>query len=561
MKRNLLVLLVAVMIVSLAAPARPADRSENEPFLLFMPDLASPRATIDSLVANFELVRREIAAYGPAWSPRPALLRMISTLDIGGFPRPRRTLTAVVAAADLAFVLKNLPPDRLAGAPDRAQVQRGNISEWRVPRTPIVIVKIASGPHAGDFLFSPGTVAIAGDLYEATKRELARGASYLTPVDEWSYSPGPLIPQGLISALPRPLLIPLLGQAVWQWIGLAALLLVSVAAMAAMALWGIRHDRNETHVFRRYGQLLAPAAIVVISAFTLILAFFALKIWGGRLIAMMTFYRLVIYINVAWLAVALIRRVEGAIIRSLGVRSTSIDGQLVKVVGTLLCITVLLSASFIIAGFIGIPLGPLLAGLGIGGLAVALAVRATLENVIGGLTLFADRPVRVGDLCNIGEELGAVEEIGLRTTKIRRLDDILMTIPNSEMAQIRIANRTRRRRSLFNPTLGLRFETTAQQLKHIEADILAMLARHPRVLDDETHVHLAGFGDFSLNLEVFAYLDARTRAEIAAVQAELNYLIMEIVSAAGAAFAFPSRTNYLAGDTLPEAASVIDDGG
>ncbi len=559
MKRNVCRLLIAALLawLAIAAPARAADTAEGEPFLLSMPDLSSPRATIASLRSNAEIASRDLLAHGPAWSPRPAVLRMIATLDIRALPSPRRTLAAVSAAAQLAFVLGQLPQARLAGAPDLAAVRRDDIGQWRVPGTPIVIVKVTSGPRAGEFLFSPGTEAIAGQLYQAMKQEIAHGGAYLTPVDAWSYSPGPLIPQWLVRAFPRPLLTPVLGQAVWQWIGLAVLLVVSVAAMVRIAIWGIRHDRSETRAFRRYGQLVAPAAISAISAATLVLAFYGLKIWGGMLAALMTILKLVLYVGVTWFAVATMRRAGDAIIASLGVRSTSIDGQLIRVVGTLLSIAIVLTAAFFIADFVGIPLGPLLAGLGIGGLAVALAVRATLENVIGGLTLFADRPVRVGDLCHIGSEFGAVEEIGLRTTKVRRLDDVLITIPNSEMAQIRIANAARRRKSLFNPTLGLRYETTGQQLKRIEAGILDMLARHPRVLDDEARVHLAGFGEFSLNIEIFAYLDVKRLADFAAVQAELNVLIMEIVSAAGAAFAFPSQTNYLARDTLPAGVGVI----
>ncbi len=521
------------------------------PFLLFMPDLSSPRATIAALRTNAELARRDLLAHGPTWVPRPSVLRMLSTLDLSSYPLPPRTLAAVTAAAELAFVLDNLPPGRLAGAPDLAEVERENIGQWRVPDTPIVLVRIASGPRMGDFLFSTTTQAISGQLYRATKQEIAHGASILTPVDQWSYSPGPLIPRGLVQALPKPLLTPVLGQAVWQWIGLVVLCVAAVTAILRVGLWGIRYDATQTHAFRRYGQLVAPGAICGICILTLVLAFFGLKIWGDTLADLVTTLKLILFVALTWLAIALIRRIEFAILESLGVRSTGIDGQLIRVVGTLLSIAVILSAIFFIGDFIGIPLGPLLAGLGIGGLAVALAVRPTLENVIGGLTLFADRPVHVGDYCDIGGESGWVEEIGLRTTKVRRLDDILLTIPNSEMAQIRIANRARRRKALFNPIIGLRYETTGAQLKRIASDILAMLARHPRVLDDGARVHLAGFGDYTLNLEIFAYLDAIRRPEIAAIEAELNFVIMDIVAASGTAFAFPSQTNYLARDTIP----------
>ncbi len=562
MKRNVWHFLAAASLAwgALAGPARAAGPAKDEPFLIFMPDLSSPRATIAALLANADLARRELLARGPAWTPRPAVLRMVATLDAGEFPLPRLTVNSVLAAAQLAFVLSHLPEQRLAHVPDLTAVRREDIRQWRVPGTPILIVKVSSGQRAGDFVFSAGTVAIAHRLYQAAKEDVSHGAATLTPVDEWSYFPGPLIPRALIEALPPSLLMPVLGQAVWQWIGLALLLLVSLAAMAGIALWGIRHDRDETRAFRRYGQLAAPAAIAAISLATLLFAFFGLKIWGGTLIALMTVLKLVAYMGIAWFAVAAVRRIGAAIVVLRGVGSTSFDSQLIRVVSTLLSIAIILFAAFFIAGFVGIPLGPLLAGLGIGGLAVALAVRATLENVIGGLTLFADRPVRVGDFCQVGSESGTVEEIGLRTTKIRRLDDALITIPNAEMAQVRIANVARRRRFLFNPVLGLRYETTGLQLKQIEAGILKMLARDPRVLDEGARVRLTGFGDYALNLEIFAYIDATQMADFVAVQEALNLQIMEIVSAAGAAFAFPSQTNYLVSDTYPAGAGMVEGG-
>jgi MscS family membrane protein len=559
MKPGFASLLVGVVLACamFAAPARAAAPAADEPFLLSMPDLSSPRATIAALLANTQVANRELMASGVAWSPRPAALRMIATLDLGELPVPRLTLGAVLASWHLAFALSKLPAQTLADAPDLAQVQREDIRQWRVPGTPIVLIKLASGPRAGDFVFSTATAAIAEQLYDETKEEISHGTTYLTPVDEWSYYPGPLIPRAFIASLPPPLLRPVLGQAVWQWIGLAVLLLVSFVVMARIALWGIRHDAGETRVLRRFGQLAAPVAIFALSAATLLLAFFGLKIWGDPLAALMATVKLVCFVAVAWFAVSVVRRAGEVLIALKGAGSTSFDAQLIRVVSTLLCTAIVLFAAFFIADFIGVPLGPLLAGLGIGGLAVALAVRPTLENLIGGLTLFADHPVGVGDLCQIGSESGTVEEIGLRTTKVRRLDDVLLTIPNSEMAQIRIANLARRRKFLFNPVLGLRYETTGAQLKRIAAGILEMLARNPRVLDDRARVHLAGFGDYTLNLEVFAYVDVTTKAEFVAVQEELNFLIMEIVAAAGAAFAFPSQTNYLARDTVaPEPIAV-----
>jgi len=250
----------------------------------------------------------------------------------------------------------------------------------------------------------------------------------------------------------------------------------------------------------------------------------------------------------SWFAVSAILRAGDLVIDGYAMRHSGLDAQLVKVVSMLLAIATGIGAGFFAAEFVGVPVGPLLAGLGIGGLAVALAVRPTLENVIGGLTLFADRPARVGEFCRFGAESGTVEEIGLRTTKIRRTDDAVVTISNAELAQIRIENLSRRRKFFFNPLLRLRFETTAQQLQAIATGIETMLQEHTKVLDDTERVRLSGFGDYALELDVRAYVDVTDAVEFQSVQEELNFRILDIVRRAGSNFALPSRTNYVTRD-------------
>jgi MscS family membrane protein len=550
-------LVVSIVIAALlawlgsAGPARADD--PHTPYLLSMPDLSSPRATLRTLLTNAEVARRDFHALGPAWEPRPAVLRMMDTLDTSAVPAGQRLLAAAFATTQLAAVLAHLPPDRLAGAPDAEAVRGNDVRAWRVPGTPIVIARASAGPRAGQFLFTSETVAIVGDLYAAVKAQAARDRAAFAAVDEWNYAPGPLIPRGLIAALPSALLVPVMGQALWQWIGLVLLLTVAGFVAWRVVCWGLRHDATRTRLLRRVGQPLAAAGLVAICAGTLLLTFYGLKIWGPALSALVLGLRLVIMVGLTWFAMALIRRVAHVIVETRGFQENSLNSQLIRVVSTLLIVALVITSGFLIADFIGIPLGPLLAGLGIGGFAIALAVRSTLENVIGGLTLFADRPARVGEFCRIGAESGTVEEIGLRTTKLRRLDDTLVTIPNAEMAQVRIENVTRRRRTPFNPRLGLRYETTAGQLKTISEGILAMLADHPKVINEGARVRLVGFGDYALNLDVFAYIDESRLADFVKVQEELNFRIMDIVQQAGAAFAFPSQTNYIARDTPPPA--------
>jgi MscS family membrane protein len=172
-----------------------------------------------------------------------------------------------------------------------------------------------------------------------------------------------------------------------------------------------------------------------------------------------------------------------------------------------------------------------------------------LENVIGGLTLFADRPARVGEYCQIGNQTGTIEEIGLRTTKIRRKDDTLVTIANAELAQARIENFSRRRKYSFDLVLRLHYQTTMAQFQEIAAGIRALLQEHEKVAENTERVTLRGLGDYAIELEVHALIDDPPNAP--GIVEELNLSILDVIRGAGAALAYPSHTSYVASNDAP----------
>ena len=197
-------------------------------------------------------------------------------------------------------------------------------------------------------------------------------------------------------------------------------------------------------------------------------------------------------------------------------------------------------------------MGPLLAGVGVTGLAIALAVRPTMENVIAGFVLFADKAVRVGEFCVFGDKMGTIEEIGLRSTRIRGLDRTLITVPNAEFSQMQIVNFTRRDQMLFNPAIALRYETSTEQMRFILAKIREMLIRHPRVSPDAARIRFAAYGQTALMLDVFAYITSSDYAESLGIREDLNFRIKDIVEQSGARFALPAQTIYLSRDKDPD---------
>lgn len=214
----------------------------------------------------------------------------------------------------------------------------------------------------------------------------------------------------------------------------------------------------------------------------------------------------------------------------------------------ILRIVVLVAGVLLLAGVWSLPYSGVLAGLGIGGLAFALAAQPTLQNMIAGFTLFADNPVSVGDFCRYGDKIGTVEQIGLRSTRIRSLDRTVVSIANSEFANLQLENFARRDRVLLRTTLQLRYETTADQLRFVLAELRRLLIGHPRIHPEPARVRFVGFGTHSLDIEVYAYGLTTDYSEYLAIREDVYLRIMQIVLQSGTGFAFPSQVNYLARD-------------
>jgi MscS family membrane protein len=206
-------------------------------------------------------------------------------------------------------------------------------------------------------------------------------------------------------------------------------------------------------------------------------------------------------------------------------------------------------AFLVLLANLGVNVSALIAGLGVGGIAVALAAQKTVENVFGGISVIADQTVRVGDFCEFSPgKVGTVEKIGLRSTWIRTLDRTLVTIPNADFSLRQIENYAHRDRMRVYTVIGLRYETSPDQLRSVLAGLRRLLEAHPRVSSDPRRVRFVGFGASSLEVEVFAYILTADYSEFLALREEIYLSIIDVVREAGSAIAFPSQTLYLGRD-------------
>lgn len=205
----------------------------------------------------------------------------------------------------------------------------------------------------------------------------------------------------------------------------------------------------------------------------------------------------------------------------------------------------------------GISLTAVMAGLGVGGIAVALAAQKTLENAIAGVSLIADQAVHVGDVLNLGDVQGTVEEVGLRSTRLRTFDRTLVSLPNGQIATMKLETLSARDKFWFHPVIGLHYDTATARLRTVVNDFRHLLTEHASVDSGSVRVRFVRFGVSSLDVDIFAYVFARDWNHFLEIQEELLLSMMSVVEKAGVGIALPTQTLYLVSGTSGQGAQQI----
>jgi MscS family membrane protein len=345
----------------------------------------------------------------------------------------------------------------------------------------------------------------------------------------------------------------LLGLPLWQWV----VLLVAIPVVLAVAwvlhrlLLKVLHPLLKRLTGQRAGAQLTRVA----APLRLVIGGVALAIWASLsalpLLTRAFLTRVAVAVAIVGFAWLLFRLADIiAEMTDTHLRLTNQIGRLavVQLVRRLAKVVVVATAAIALLSLGDLDLTAALAGLGIGGIALAFAAQKTLENLFGGIMIISDQPVRVGDFCRIGDVTGVVEDIGLRSTRIRTPDRTVVSIPNGQTAAVNLENFGVRDKIWFRPTIGVRYETTAEQLRYVLAEIRQMLYAHPMVETHSARIRLVRFGASSLELEIFAYVVTSDYTTFLEVQEDLLLRIMNIIQASGTAIALPSSTTYLARD-------------
>lgn len=404
-----------------------------------------------------------------------------------------------------------LPPDR-----ERVGtiVARGRIFDLTLARTTVDGIRL--------WLFSEELVRAIPDLHAGVYSRIE------TYVPDWSKRK-------------------VLALQLWQWLGLVAALGVAflvgriVSRVAVrLLLRPIRFARTESIEAIRgcakpFGFMVALS--ILVASNTLL---------GLPLLLRARLMRLEGIALIVALAAFLFRLTDlasTAVVRWFETSGRDSGGSVVKMSRRVTKALVVIFAAIIVLDGLGFNVSALVAGVGIGGIAIALAAQKTIENVFGGLSVIADQPVKVGEFFRLGDLSGTLEEIGFRSVRIRTSAQTLVTVPNANFSTMTLENFSRRPKCLFRHVISLRSDATLDQVRDVLARFRKIAEDHPRIEKNAGWIRLIRFGPFSQDIELFLFILTGDNSEFLGLQEEVLLAVREAVEAAGTSLAVPTQRN------------------
>ena len=339
--------------------------------------------------------------------------------------------------------------------------------------------------------------------------------------------------------LPQPLVtIEIFETSLWRWIALAAMGIALWYAAGLLVLLVARLLRPvfDAQAFRR----------PVRACLTALASRAAMELAAPSALPRLYLQRaleLACFLALAWAGGALIDWVTERWRSRLDQRAQSMSYSVLPLGRQVLKLSLLMVAVLSVLSQWGYNTSTILAGLGVGGLAVALAAQKTIENLFGGISVIGDRPVLVGDYCRFGSYAGTVMHIGLRSTRIRTLDRTIVSVPNGQFSSMELENFSARDRIWFHQTLSLRRDSTSQEMLSVLASLEEILRAHPKVDAGKIPVRFTHVGAYSFDVEIFAYVLTADYDEFLGIQQELLLRILQAVEAAGVKLAVPLVEN------------------
>ena len=453
-------------------------------------------------------------------------------LDLSLVPEQHRSDFGIETALMLREILDRTEVLDVTSIPTDAQ-------KWRVAQTQFYIAPVTSGPRSGEFLFTTETVArIQQDFARVADLPYIRPDSNEEFYNWYLRTPGRFTTPSWLSwtaQLPDWSLVMICGQTLWQWAA------IFVGAIVTAIFWFLGFklysvNLKSTRFWRHPFAIATPLLLALWTALVNDVLVSDVNVTGRPQEILQSVLKASQYGFLAWAAWVFIIRMVEITIQFICRGREPLDSTMV--LGMLLAKIAASIVAFLILGYgfsrIGIPITGIVAGFGVGGLAFGLAAQPTLQNLIGSIMLLWDKPVKVGDFCDFDGVDGVVEEIGLRSTRIRTNNSQVTTVPNQEFSRAQITKKETI--SIIEKTIGLNYETSHEDIQRFLAGVHHILKVHPKIRPDFT-VHFSGFGTSSLDFYIRAEVDTRQVAIFLMVQEEVLLEIMVLSKSLNIRFA------------------------
>ncbi|WP_175171866.1 mechanosensitive ion channel family protein [Achromobacter kerstersii] len=499
---------------------------------------ASPSETYQSLIAGSERLEDAYTRYKTDKSfarlreVRYQFDRLRGLLDLSAVPSANRVKVGNAALTYLADILARLPPVDLTSVPGASASDKALPARWTIPGTDIQMARVEDGPNTGDYLITGESISNLAGYYDRVRTlPLQIPRQYVSFHKEHISATGPLIPGWITDRVPEALKVAYLDTPVWKIIAIAFVGLVMLGLSYGWTAIARSRGGQAGELRRLAWRLTIPVALLAIYFVTdwYVIAHinpaghFAT---GESLLATAAFYTLVAW--AVWIGCFLLAETAINAPRRAG---NSLDAHLLRLSARIAAIGSVGGILVYGANEIGIPAYGLIAGIGVGGFALALAAQSTIENLIGGVALFVDRPFRIGDTIQFGDQRGSVEMVGTRSSRIRALDGTLITVPNSDLAKMKIVNFSARDKCLFVHTLALDVTSPTRQIRVLLPRLHSLIASHDLVEKSEgwPRVRCTGVAIGRLEVELRAYVSTAHYTQFLATQESLLLQVLGAV--------------------------------
>ena len=500
----------------------------------------SPRDTMKTFMYSMDAYIKAKKAKSPLAASH--IGDAVRTLNLSDVPAINRDEVSRESAILLKEVLDRVIVIDYGKIPSEGSDFVSQTPRWRLKDTEIIISRVDEGDRAGEWLFSPATVARTREFFEKVRHlpyleGTTGGADYRDP---WQEEAIPL-PQWMRNAF--------LGLIVWQWFGILLAIFLGFAMRSLFSALGtvfLKLTAKTPTIWdeKLVKALIAPSALLSATGMWMLGAKL-LGIRGSALTVINIFLQLLLSFSLIWIFYRAVGVLSDYIKHRSQRSDSSLDDQIVKLISSSLKTFIVVFGVLLAAQNLGVEIFSLLAGLGIGGLAVALAAKDTLANFFGSIMIMIDKPFQVGHWVIIGNIEGTVEEIGFRTTRIRTFYNSLISVPNSNIATSGVDNLGLRTYRRVKTNIDITYGTRPDRIESFVEGIKEIIRNNPYTRKDYFHVVFNDFAESSLRIMLYFFFAVPDWSMELVERQKVLLDIIRLAESLEIQFAFPTRTLHI----------------